>query len=80
MKNIKPFIIFTVIALMLSSCIVKSLYPFYTKDTISFEKKFLGIWKDKDPDNQWIIASIKDYWQEERKHNNLSEGVDFNKI
>lgn len=52
--------IFAIAMLILHSCIVKSLYPFYTKDTISFDKRFLGIWKEKDSNNEWIVASMKD--------------------
>ena len=68
MKTIKSISLFIVLALLLNSCIVKSLYPFYTKDTLSFEKRFLGIWKDNnDSENQWIIASAKEYYEEEWK-------------
>ncbi|MCR8669206.1 hypothetical protein NO995_16080 [Aestuariibaculum sp. M13] len=79
------FFIFAITVLMLNSCIVKSLYPFYTKETLAFEKSFLGIWKDdKDSNNEWIIASIKDYWEEERKHDTVlpspREIEDYNKL
>jgi len=47
--------------LLLNSCIVKSLFPFFTKDTVQFEKLFLGVWQDsKEDNNQWIISSVKD--------------------
>ena len=47
--------------LLFNSCIVKSLFPFFTKDTIHFEKYFLGIWEDsKKKDNRWIITSVED--------------------
>lgn len=32
--------------LLLSSCVVKSLNPFYTKKSISFDKRFIGKWTD----------------------------------
>ena len=41
-----------------NSCIVKSLNPFYTKDTIEFTKDFVGEWKDNN-NNKWSIISIK---------------------
>ena len=81
----RRFLIFATAILILNSCIVKSLFPFYTKDTLSFEKRFLGTWNDnKDPNNQWIVASIKDYWKEERKHDTVPPSTkdveDYNKI
>lgn len=70
---------------VLNSCIVRSLYPFYTKDTISFKREFLGVWEDdSDPSSQWIIGSIKDYYQEERKYDSLllspKEKEDYNML
>ena len=44
--------------LLLNSCIIHSLFPFYTAGTISFKNTFLGIWKDKkNSDDRWIINS-----------------------
>ncbi|WP_242084542.1 hypothetical protein [Aestuariivivens sediminis] len=64
--------IFAIAILILHSCIIKSLHPFYTKNTLSFEKRFLGIWKDnEDPNNQWIITSVKDYYKEEWKRDTM---------
>ena len=59
----RQLFIFAIALLIFHSCIVKSLYPFYTKDTISFDKRFLGIWQDKDPNIEWIIASMKDLYE-----------------
>ena len=68
MRAHKSFVILF-LALLLSSCIVKSLFTFYTDDTIFFEKAFLGTWRDmKDPNNKWIVASVKEYNDEKRKH------------
>ncbi|WP_370479058.1 hypothetical protein [Tamlana flava] len=77
--------IFAIAMLILHSCIIKSLHPFYTKDTLSFDKRFLGTWKDdKDPNNEWIITSVKDCYQEERKHDTVPPSSkqieDYNKI
>ncbi len=44
--------------ILLSSCVVKSLNPFYTKETISFDKKFIGEWKDSKK-GTWKIVSFK---------------------
>ena len=48
--------------ILFNSCIVNSLFPFYTKDTISFEETFLGIWGGgkEGKEHQWSIISIKD--------------------
>lgn len=59
--------------LLFSSCIVKSLQPFYTKDSLSFNKKLLGKWLDN-KEGQWTIESIKAKMEEDRK-----EGVVFSK-
>ena len=68
----RHLLIFATVILILNSCIVKSLHPFYTKGTLSFEKRFLGIWKDnEDPNNQWIITSVKDYYTEEWKKDTI---------
>lgn len=72
--------IFVMVILTLHSCIVKSLYPFYTKDTISFDKRFLGIWKDKDPNNEWIIASMKDLLELHDPDLSSEEVEAFNKL
>ena len=44
--------------ILLSSCVVKSLNPFYTKETISFDKKFIGEWKDSKK-GTWKVVSFK---------------------
>jgi hypothetical protein len=43
---------------LLNSCIVKSLFPFYTKDSISFEQKFIGKWHDE-KNNYCEVFSFK---------------------
>jgi hypothetical protein len=42
--------------ILLTSCVVKSLHPFYTKETISFDQSFIGDWQDSKKGN-WKIAS-----------------------
>ena len=44
---------------LLSSCIVKSLHPFYTKETIVSETQFLGKWEDDDG-ALWKVVLAKD--------------------
>jgi|AVFP01.1.fsa_nt_gi hypothetical protein len=61
-KIIIPFLGF----LLLSSCIVKSLHPFYTSDKLSFNEKMVGSWTDS-KDGQWEILSFKEEWAKETK-------------
>lgn len=55
----KRHIILLVSLVVFNSCIVKSLNPFYTEETIKFSKDFLGEWKDNNKDI-WKITSLKD--------------------
>lgn len=56
---------------ILSSCIVKSLHPFYTSETISFDKNFLGEWEDDDG-VMWSVKSIREEILEDKKASELS--------
>ncbi len=60
---------------LLSSCIVKSLHPFYTKDTISYQKIFLGEWNSKSSSKKehWKVQSFKEVFLKEKKKTNPSE-------
>lgn len=60
------------ILFLLNSCIVKSLYPFYTLDTISFEKQFVGRWIDYD-DGEWEVLSVKEILLKDAKVNSPTE-------
>lgn len=42
------------IAIILQSCLVKSLQPFFTEKDIIFKKELTGTWEDKDS-SQWAI-------------------------
>ncbi len=67
----KKFLIILVV-LLLNSCIVKSLNPFYTKDKIVYEKKLEGNWKSKSA--TWKIKPFKELWAEhEKEENSISE-------
>lgn len=55
-------LIYFTVLLLFNSCIVNSLFPFFTEDTISFEKTFLGIWEDdENSDSRWVISSLEDF-------------------
>lgn len=69
MKTKGIIIVFAV--LLFSSCIVKSLQPFYTKDSLSFNEKLIGNWVDNKK-GQWTVESIKDKFEQDRK-----EGTEF---
>ena len=58
MKNRNTLLVVTCI-LFLSSCVVKSLNPFYTKKSISFDERFVGEWTDSKKGN-WTIISFRD--------------------
>lgn len=57
--KIKNTILVITSIFLLSSCVVKSLNPFYTKETISFDKRFIGDWIDSKK-GKWKVVSFKD--------------------
>jgi hypothetical protein len=59
--------------LLFSSCIVKSLQPFYTKGSLSFNKALLGNWTDHKK-GQWTVEAISAKFEEDKK-----AGVEFSK-
>ena len=61
-KIIIPLLAF----LFLSSCIVKSLHPFYTKEKRSFNEQLIGTWEDSKK-GKWEIVSFKTEWEKETK-------------
>ena len=52
--------------LLFSSCIVKSLQPFYVKDSINFNEKLVGSWTDNKK-GQWTVESIKSKFEQDHK-------------
>lgn len=69
MKTIKSFSLFIVLALLMTSCVIKSLHAFYTPDILYFEPKFVGHWLDSDT-VQWNIQSFgKTFLKENHKEN-----------
>lgn len=52
--------------LLFSSCIVKSLKPFYLTEHIKFDKRLLGDWTTG-KNSTWKITSFKETWKEENK-------------
>jgi hypothetical protein len=54
--------------ILLSSCVVKSLNPFYTKETISFDKNFIGEWEDSKKGN-WKVLKCESVFLSDTKTN-----------
>ena len=70
-------IIFSIALLLLNSCIVKSLFPFYTQDTIYFEKKFIGTWEDTE-NGKWNVHTFQEFFLKEMKENENKSPGEFN--
>ncbi|MCC1484216.1 hypothetical protein [Winogradskyella immobilis] len=51
--------------LLFSSCIVKSLQPFYIQEALEFQDVFVGAWKGKN-NARWEVSSIKEYFEAEK--------------
>ncbi len=56
-------LIFALSILFLSSCVVKSLHPFYTQKTISFDNNFIGEWVDSKKGKWEIVSFAKEILQ-----------------
>ena len=54
----QTLVVFTTL-LLLTSCVVKSLEPFYTKKSISYDERLIGEWTDA-AKGHWKIQSIKE--------------------
>lgn len=67
----KKSILIVSCVLLFSSCIVKSLQPFFTKDKIVFNEKLIGDWIDQKK-GEWKIQTVKELFNKDRK-----EGVEL---
>jgi len=73
MKTLKSrFLILLLLFLLLNSCVVKSLFPFYTNSSIYFEKQFIGTWQDTE-NAKWEILLFPEVILKENKKNKPSE-------
>ena len=52
--------------LLFSSCIVKSIQPFYTKGDISYNEKIIGTWTDQ-KGGVWEVISMKEQFDKDKK-------------
>lgn len=66
--------LFIISALLLNSCIVKSLFPFFTAETVYYEKAFIGIWEDDNDDKgNWEVKSFKEEFLKTNTKHKVSE-------
>ncbi len=73
MKTLKPkLFILTLVFLLLNSCVVKSLFPFYTDSSIYFEKNLIGTWVDTE-NAKWEILPFQEVILKENKKTKASE-------
>lgn len=73
MKTFKPrLFVLTLGFLVLNSCVVKSLFPFYTNSSIYFEKRFMGTWVDSE-NATWEILPFQEVILKENKKDKPSE-------
>ncbi|WP_372768346.1 hypothetical protein [Lutibacter sp.] len=79
MKTLKPKIfILSLVFLLLNSCVVKSLFPFYTNGSIYFEKKFIGTWEDTDNGKWKVLPYQEAFLKEMKKDNEFKSPAEFN--
>ena len=70
--KLKAFILLASV-LLFSSCIVKSIQPFYTEGDLSYNEKLVGTWTDQ-KGGVWDVMSMKEQFIKDRKENiELSE-------
>lgn len=73
MKTFKPrLIILALLFFIINGCVVKSLFPFYTSNSIVFEKKFIGNWIDTEY-AKWNIQPFQEVILKENNKANPSE-------
>jgi len=51
----KTILLIGLMAMILSSCLVKSLHQFYTEDDVIYKKELIGSWLDSDS-TKWVIS------------------------
>jgi hypothetical protein len=66
MKKFKSILVVVSFLLLFSSCIVKSLQPFYIRESLSFNEDLIGSWTDNKK-GQWTVESLKEKFEQDRK-------------
>ena len=64
--------------LLLNSCIVKSLNPFYIKEKIEFDSNLIGKWSGSS--GEWEINSIEEKIKEDYKKNKKEDSLETGEI
>lgn len=54
-----------IVLLLLNSCALKSLQPFYIKSAVSYQENFVGKWQDTD-EGVWEVKALKDEFEKEK--------------
>ena len=73
MKTFKTrFFVLSLLFLIINGCVVKSLFPFYTSNSVVFEKKFIGNWIDTEY-AKWNIQPFQEVILKENKKTSPSE-------
>jgi len=73
MKTFKTrFFVLSLLFLIINGCVVKSLFPFYTSNSVVFEKKFIGNWIDTEY-AKWNIQPFQEVILKENKKISPSE-------
>ncbi len=70
--KIRKFSFVAICFLILSSCVVKSLNPFYTAKSISFDERLIGNWTDKSK-GKWQIVSVESLMEKDSTTNKIKE-------
>lgn len=68
----KNIVLTLITILFLSSCVVKSLNPFFTKKSISFDERFIGKWEDKNK-GVWTVIPFAKIITEENSIEKMKE-------
>lgn len=54
----RSILLIGLIAALLSSCLIKSLHPFFKESDVIYKKEFLGTWTDQDS-AKWVISKYE---------------------
>lgn len=62
----RKLVILSFSILLFTSCVVKSIHPFYVKNAEAFNENLIGKWTDNKK-GSWEIVSYKEEWHKENK-------------
>ena len=70
--NLRKIYVGIIGLLLLNACVVKSLNPFYTQNSISFDERFLGEWIDSKK-GKWKVVSFASEMTKDNPLNKMKE-------